>query len=260
MPETNATMRRVYMMARRIKGILFDLGDTLLDFGEVDIRSLFEAGARLAYDYLATIGQPLPSFARYHRRQLWSVRWNYFKSRFTRREFNALNIIDTIGKGMGQTLTREQVLELAWLWYQPLSNVAGTEPGLRERLVEFHQAGLTLGLVSNTFVPGEALDRHLRRENLLDLLPVRVYSCDVRYRKPDPRIFQLALDRSGLTAGETLFVGDSIPADIAGTNRMGMITVLKDPADKFAADPVQPTHRIAKLADLPAIVNQYNGG
>ena len=94
-------------MTRRIQGIFFDLGDTLLDFGKVDIASLFEAGARLAYDYLQRLGQALPPFGRFHRRQLRAIRWSYIKSRFTRREFNSLDIIAAMGQRMGHNLTHE---------------------------------------------------------------------------------------------------------------------------------------------------------
>lgn len=245
-------------MAQRIRGILFDLGDTLLDFGPVDARTLFESGGRLAYEYLEKLGQPLPSFAKFHRRQLWAVRWNYVKSHLTRREFNALDLIGKLSRRMGQRLTHEQMLELAWLWYKPLRDCASAEEGLHELLRGFEKAGLTLGLVSNTFIPGEVLDRHLQQENLLDVLSVRVYSCDVHYRKPNPNIFSIALERAGLAPEATLFVGDSLWADIDGANRAGMISVLKEPAAREGDRHIQPHHRIARLAELKGIVATYN--
>jgi HAD superfamily hydrolase (TIGR01509 family) len=245
-------------MALRIKGILFDLGDTLLDFGEVDVRSLFESGGRLGYEYLKKLGQPLPSFEKFHRRQLWAVRWNYLKSRFTRREFNALDLIGRLSRSMNQRLTPEQTVELAWLWYKPLSECARVEQGLRKLLEELCKAGLTLGVVSNTFIPGQALDRHLAQEQLLKFLSVRVYSCDVRFRKPNPNVFRVALERGGLLPGETLFVGDSLRADVAGANRAGMVSVLKDPTGRQWHPDIRPRHRIVRLADLKGVVAGYN--
>jgi HAD superfamily hydrolase (TIGR01549 family) len=245
-------------MTRSIKGILFDLGDTLLDFGQVDIPSLFEAGARLAYDYLQVLGKPLPPLARYHRRQLWAIRWSYLKSRITRREFNSLDLIGRLSVDMGHDLTPEQKDDLAWKWYEPLSKCATAEAGLHQTLKSIGDSGLKLGLISNTFIPAVVLDRHLRREGLLEFLPVRVYSCDVRFRKPHPAIFQAALDRLGTVAAETIFVGDSPKADIAGANRVGMISVLKDPRALHAKSPIQPRHTIRKLGELPELVlTQY---
>lgn len=244
---------------RRIKGILFDLGDTLLDFGQVDIPSLFEAGAKLAYEYLEGLGYPLPSFSKYHRTQLWAIRWNFFKSRFTRREFNVLDVLGCLSARMGHNLTAEQIVELAWLWYLPLSQCATTETTLHETLSKLCADGLKLGLVSNTFVPGEVIDRHLHRENLLEFLTVRVYSCEVTYRKPDPAIFKIALERMELEACETMFVGDSLKADICGANRAGLISVLKDPSDKHVSASECPDHRLHRIDELLQIVATHNG-
>jgi putative hydrolase of the HAD superfamily len=115
-----------------------------------------------------------------------------------------------------------------------------------------------LGLVSNTFVPGQTLDRHLAESKLLDLLPVRIYSCDAIHRKPSPEIFQLALRRTQLEPGQTMFVGDSLEADIEGANLAGMISVLKDPQDRHRHSRIQPRHRIRRLSELRDLVRQYN--
>lgn len=243
-------------MTRAVRGILFDLGDTVLNFGKVDIHALFEKGARLAHDYLRQLDQPVPSFARYHRRQFWSIRWNYLKSHFLRREFNSLDLIRSMCRRYGQQLDDDQLMELAWKWYQPLSEQATVEDGTRELLEGFRSRGLTLGIVSNTFVPGEVLDRHLAQEGLLGLFPVRVYSCDVGYRKPHAKIFNVALRRTGLQADQTIFVGDSLRADIEGANRMGMISVLKAPEGSSGSS-ITARYRIARLADLESVLKRY---
>ena len=247
------------MTIRKIKGILFDFGDTLLDFGDVDILGLFKSGAHLAYDYLREHRQPLPSFTRYYRLQLWTIRWHYFKSRLTGREFNCLDLIGRLSSRMGQTLTRDQILELAWLWYKPLSESGRLEEGVRQMLQAFHDDGLKLGVISNTFIPGEILDRHLQREDLLKLLPTRIYSCNVGCRKPNPKIFAAALKQAKLQPAETIFVGDSLRADIRGANRTGMISVLKDPSGRYADGKAGPRYRIGGLVQLQRIVAEYNG-
>ncbi|MCJ7543459.1 MAG: HAD family hydrolase [Phycisphaerae bacterium] len=246
-------------MAGRIRGVFFDLGDTLLNFGHVDVASLFESGAQLAYAYLQSLGKTLPSFASYHRSQLWAVRWGYFKSRVTGREFNARALITRLGRKMGHDLTGQQIDELAWLWYEPLSHCAAVERDLRGTLEQLSR-GRTLGLISNTFIPASALDRHLRQANLLDLLPIRVYSCDVHYRKPHPAIFRIALERAHLPAEEAMFVGDSPVADVAGASRVGMVSVLKNPAGRYANGRIRADHTISRLSELPALVAGYDGG
>ena len=246
-------------MARRAKGILFDLGDTLLDFGQVNIGDLFRKGAKFAYDYLRSLGMTLPPFRFYHHRQLWAIRWRYAMSHLTRREFNSLDVISRLGRRMGHKLTDEQNLELSWRWYQPICRCATVEPGAREMLARFQADGIVLGVISNTFIPGAVLDRHLASENLLDLLPVRVYSSDAGTRKPGRRIFELALQQGQLRSEQTLFVGDSLRADIKGANRAGLVSVLKDPSGRFDRARVRPQHRIRGLEELADIVAGYNG-
>ncbi|MFP4052250.1 MAG: HAD family hydrolase [Phycisphaerae bacterium] len=247
-------------MSRRLQGILFDLGDTILNFGKVDVHMLFEAGARRAHDYLKEIGQPVPSLARFHRRQFWAIRWSYFISHFTRREFNSLDLMTQISHKMGQDLTREQAEELAWKWYEPLSEHATVEPGTRDMMQAILEKGLTVGIVSNTFLPGSVLDRHLAQENLLEFFPLRVYSCDVGYRKPSRRIFRKALREAKLDAGCTFFVGDSLRADVEGSFRAGMIPVWKASTDRDMAPPAHARHVITELTQLNDLVEEYLPG
>lgn len=246
-------------MTQRVNGILFDLGDTLLDFGQVDIPVFFEEGAREAYEYLAGLDQPMPRFAKYHRQQLRAIRRKYLISRLTGRDFNSLDLIDNLGESLGHDLTDEQMEELAWRWYEPVSQHATMEDGLQDTIEALRDRGLKLGIVSNTFIAGPVLDRHLTNVGLLDLFPHRVYSCTLDFRKPDRRIFQIALDGLSLRAEEILFVGDSFRADILGANRMGMISVLKDPTGKRKHWRIKPRHRVMRIAELPRIVESYNG-
>lgn len=242
----------------RIKGILFDLGDTLLDFGPVDTRRLFAEGARLAYSYLRGLGQPVPPFRWFQWRQLWAIRWHYLKSRLTRREFNSLDVLGQHSAKMGQTLTPAQTLELAWLWYEPLAECAAMEEGLHELLSAFRSDGLAMAVVSNTFVPGQVLNRHLSQLGLLEYFAATVYSCDVVYRKPHPQIFRIVLEKLGVPAEEAMFVGDSLSVDVAGAARLGMVSVLKDPTGVKSSPGIRPTHRIARLDELVGIVAAHN--
>jgi len=241
-------------MGQRIRGILFDLGDTLLDFGKINAPRLFEEGAKLAYAYLRRLKQPLPSFWRYSRQQLWAVRWHYFCSHITGREFSSVELIRRIGRKFGQELTAEQLTELGWLWYRPLSRCATVETGLAEMLAALRSSGLVLGVVSNTFIPATALDRHLERLGLLEQLPVRVYSCEIGYRKPRREIFLEACRQAELEPAQAVFVGDSLRADIHGAGRMGMFTVLKDVAGRYNGHHVPADACIRSILELPQVL------
>jgi putative hydrolase of the HAD superfamily len=69
--------------------------------------------------------------------------------------------------------------------------------------------------------------------------------------KPDPRIFLLALERLGVRAEESVYVGDSVTYDVEPAEAVGMIAVLVDRRDRF---PEHEGVRIRSLDDLPAVL------
>ncbi|MBT3201349.1 MAG: HAD family hydrolase [Phycisphaerales bacterium] len=244
-------------MTRKIKGILFDLGDTLIDFAHVSMSALFKQGAQLGYKYLQEIGKDLPGFRTFHYRQLWAIRWNYIKAHVTGREFNSMDVMSHFAEKYGYQLTDEENLELAWRFYTPLSKATILVPGAVETLETLTNQGLEIGLVSNTFLPKSVLDRHLDLVSLGDLIPTRIYSSDVIHRKPHPKIFELALKKIGLQAENTMFVGNSLKPDIAGPQRAGMITVLRDLTGRGKKSRIKPDHILTDITELPQIVAQY---
>lgn len=212
-----------------LEAVFFDLGDTLFDFAPVDTRAVFEQGALSTYDCLKRRGHSLPPFRRYFRMHYNAVRWAYVWAFIRRREFDTLGLVRKLCNRMHVPTADGDLAELAWRCYQPLidhttvaDDVVGTLQFLQER-------GLKLALISNTFVPPFALDKHLEMTGLLSYFPVRVYSSEVRYRKPDRRIFQIAMQRAGVSAQRTLFIGDMIRTDMKGARRVGMTTVLRQP-------------------------------
>ncbi len=246
-------------MSSKIEAIFFDLGETLINFGQIHVNLLFDAGAKLAYDYLKKLGQPLPPMAIYRRKQSWAINWAVIKSKLNRREFNSLDLLAETSSKLGQVLTRCQLLKLAGMFYEPLRRQAVVEDGVPNMLRRFTDDGLKLGIISNTFVPGEVLDKHLGTEGLLDFFPTRIYSCNVGRRKPHPRIFTEAVRQAGLNPPRTLFVGDLLRQDVSGANRAGMISVLKDPTDRHVGARTRPKHTIRGLLELTELVARYNG-
>jgi HAD superfamily hydrolase (TIGR01549 family) len=245
-------------MGRFPHAILFDLGDTLLDFGRVDLHALFDQGGKLAYEFLQNDGLALPHFAEYARKHLWAIRLQAAWSFLTGREFHSRDLMKKVCAELGLDMSDEQLDEVSWLWYKPLHSQATVEEGLVGMLEGFEAEGIGLGIISNTFVPGEVLDRHLEEEGLLRFFDVRVYSCDVGRRKPSRRIFREALDRMNIDAHDAMFVGDSPRPDVFGSNRMGMISVLKDPEGDYDGKTARkPNHRIRKITELRDIVDKY---
>ena len=68
------------------------------------------------------------------------------------------------------------------------------------------------------------------------------------FRKPDPRIFQLATDRAGAAIEESLMIGDNLAADIGGARNFGIDQVFFNP--KRMSHTQQVTYEIKGLGEL----------
>ena len=72
--------------------------------------------------------------------------------------------------------------------------------------------------------------------------------------KPEPPLFQIALERLGLPPDGTAMVGDSVPSDIRGARAVGMRTVLYAPGELPASPDADVTVRsFAELATLAGL-------
>jgi len=112
-------------------------------------------------------------------------------------------------------------LEAEHAAWAPARQLASTTHALLETL---RDRGLKLGLVSNAIDPPELLHRDLEQLGVAQRLDVAVFSSEVGRRKPDPAIFERALDALGVAPERALFVGDRLATDVAGAAALGMKT------------------------------------
>ncbi len=241
-----------------IKAVLFDLGETLLDFGKVKVNRLFRQGARLSYDFLKSCGQPVGSFEYYCWSNLIALRVRHLISNITKKDINSSALLRSIGTKKGIKLDSEQWRHFAWLWYEPLSKIATTDSKVKETLISLKGLGLKLGILSNTFVNAYSLEKHLKQLGILDFFTVRMYSYEFDYRKPDARIFKIAAERIGEAVENILYVGDSINNDIKPALRVGMHAVLKDAYTNAGKTPPNGAWKIIHLSELPALIKKIN--
>jgi len=243
---------------KKIKAVLFDLGETLLNFGRVNKSRVFQQGARLSYDFLKSCGQPVGSFNYYCWRNLLALRIRHWLSNVTGKDFNALLLLRGIGTKRGIRLDRQQWRHFAWLWYEPLRKVAKTESNITETLTKLKELGIKLGIVSNTFVHSSSLEKHLEQLGILDFFTVRLYSYEFDFRKPDARIFKTAAERIGEILENIMFVGDQINKDVKAAARIGMQAVLKAAYTNVGKKTPKGAWKINQLAELPTLIEKIN--
>ena len=116
----------------------------------------------------------------------------------------------------------------AALWLRELD---GARAGLRA----LADAGVRLGVVSNA---DGLMAQRLRELEILQVGPglgveveTVVDSGAVGVMKPDPRIFQLALDAMGLDPADAWYVGDMPGIDVVGARRAALRPIVMDPFD-----------------------------
>ena len=114
-----------------------------------------------------------------------------------------------------------------------------------------------LGIVANIWSGG--MNPVLERLGLEKFFDTTVASIDVGFKKPDPKIFHLALDHLELSPEEVIMVGDNPRTDIQGAHNLGIGTVrLMRGPNRTKPDLVEPDFKIRNLSALASIVQAYS--
>ncbi len=93
-------------------------------------------------------------------------------------------------------------------------------PDVLDALAAVADAGFRLALVTNG--GGDLQREKLRDIGIEDAFEVIVVSGEVGVAKPDPRIFERALESLGVTADRAAHVGDTLSSDIEGAIAAGV--------------------------------------
>ena len=124
--------------------------------------------------------------------------------------------------------------------------------GARETLAAVKGMGLKTALVSNAgLTSAPHLSWILDNYGLSSYLDVSVFSDELQIAKPDPRIFQAALDKLDVAAADTVFVGDTPHNDVWGAQAAGIFAVQ---IGGLTRDGVVPQARIERLEELIGVL------
>jgi putative hydrolase of the HAD superfamily len=204
-----------------IRAVLFDMGDTLVEYplpgwptlvGQA-IDALYTALVRPEELPPPAADLPGPEEASAHRSPAGPE-----TALLHRATVGLRRVIRAVS---GRTLPR-----MAEACARPAMAQGRVYPDTLAALQALRARGYRMGLVSNTpwGTPDYLWEKQVARFGLTEFLQVRVFSSGIGFRKPDPRIFLAALARLRSGAEETLFVGDHPLNDVAGPRRMGMRT------------------------------------
>jgi putative hydrolase of the HAD superfamily len=239
-----------------IRAVAFDANGTLVRIlADDDEERIFRAAAH----FLTYQGIDL------HRHQLRDLYFQIMKEQLrtspeTYPEFDAVGIWRTIVDHHGTDFTRalpagklEQMpLFLAEMSRGISRRRLGLYPYVRE-VLDILRERYPLAIITDaqsTYARGE-----LRKVGLLGYFDPIIVSGDYGYRKPDQRLFQLALDGMAVAAENALYVGNDMYRDIYGAREAGLTTVMFD-SDQGAKiyQGYTPDYTITDFRDLLEIL------
>jgi len=120
-------------------------------------------------------------------------------------------------------------------------------PGTAATLARIRRRGFRLGVVSNS---DGRVPQLLEDVGLAEPFEVIVDSQLVGVEKPDPRIFEIALERLAASPESAIYVGDYRDVDVVGARRAGLRPVLLDPLELEDGTDFPVIRRLEELEEL----------
>jgi len=248
-----------------IRGIIFDLGWTLMDF-DGDMMATLAERARDVGDFLQTNGFDLEGMAvfdsyRQEMRTLWEAgrELNYeYPARLAmlRALRRHLSHADAARLARGATMASFESLIPCWELYADTLST----------LTILSDAGYRLGCISNTN-HSPLVWGMIERGWLRSWLSPIYASEEIGLRKPHPRLFHRVLEDWGLSPAEVVMVGDTLNADVLGAHNAGMrgVWIDRGPVSPWSNNEaskahIQPDATLQQLAELPELIKDWQGG
>jgi putative hydrolase of the HAD superfamily len=211
-----------------IRAVLFDLDDTLFDH------------RGCAHDALATVRQsqacfqsmPFDELERVHADALEELHAAVMLGRVPVEEAR-IERFRRLLESAGADDRGELAGELATLYRDAYRNARRAVAGAAA-LIAAVRRHARVGIVSNNVLDEQ--QEKLRVCSLDQFIDELVVSGEVGVSKPDPTIFRVALDRLGVTATDTVMVGDSWSADVEGARATGIRAIWFNPTGSALPD------------------------
>jgi putative hydrolase of the HAD superfamily len=227
-----------------IKAVTFDFGETLAT-GKLDA----EVYRKRLLDYIHSLGYAVGevSLKKTIDGMLVKLRKKWEKNL----ELTFEELYASVLYKLGIATSEEILSHIYELYLQsfPSQVIHGTEEVLATL-----QGRYKLAVISNAI---SNFPRHtLSRYGLDRFFQVVVVSRDIGIRKPDPRIFEYALEKLRVKPRQAIHVGNSMKSDVIGAKRTGMKAVWIKRGEEQILE--EPDYVINSITDLPRILKNPN--
>jgi putative hydrolase of the HAD superfamily len=238
----------------RIKGIIFDLGSTLIEFENRPWAETTLKGIDIGYRLLTEEGHRLPPFDEFASSLMAGMDALRLRALETMMERQATDAPDIFFAELGLKDPKDISRRFMDKFYNAVTEQMTACEGAAETLSTVNERGYKTGLISNTPYPRANHEADLDRYGLKSFLDFRIYSSEVGLRKPHPDIFLAGREAINLAADEIIYVGDSYKWDVVGARQAGMKPVLIYWEGRDYPDPMPDgfpvIHRLPELLDL----------
>ena len=224
-----------------IKGVVFDLDNTLLDFMKMKefavkaaIRGMIEAGLKVNEDK------------------------SYIEINSIYEEFGWENqkVFDVfLEKSIGHVDNKFLAAGIVAYRRAREANLMAY-PNVNKTLMALTKSGIKLGVVSDA--PRREAWMRIYYLNLYHYFDVVITYDDSGERKPSPVPFQLALNGMGLRPEETIMIGDWPERDVVGAQQIGMKTAFARYGDTFGTVNSGADWDLNDIYQLVGIINEHN--
>ncbi|MGD9236721.1 MAG: HAD family hydrolase [Desulfobacterales bacterium] len=217
-----------------IRGIFFDLYGTLLIYG--DMKQAWNDWLAAFYDLLTAQGLNISkaSFSQACDGFFSAAAPAGLVNHLTDLERRIERLCATLDHQPDPASLPEIADRIAAAWQSHFS----IDPEAMPVLMDLKRRNKTVGLVSNFDHPPH-VRRILSENGWADVFDTVVISSEVGVKKPDPAIFTLALQRTGISPADAVYVGDTHD-DVAGAIAAGIqpifINRTDNPTDASALD------------------------
>ncbi len=121
------------------------------------------------------------------------------------------------------------------------------DPTAAEVFARLKNLGYRLGVISNS---DGSIASSMQKFGFTPFFDCMIDSHVVGVEKPDPRIFELALQQLGLPAEGCVYIGDNYDRDVIGARRAGLVPILIDPFDVVAEQDVVRIRELGELVEI----------
>ncbi len=202
---------------RMPKGVILDLGDTVLSFQSYDHSAGCSRILEYAMGAFTMSSQDAARLSEKIGQELFSLG---DKSLI---QYKHTDFIKLLCTHLGISLTIDST-EAERLWWQSSMKYIPS-PEIFDALSALGDKGIKTGILSNSSFSSEILAEELDRHNLCHQFAFVISSADYGIRKPNSFLFQAAVARMGMSPADIWFIGDSLEYDIAGAMQANLYPV-----------------------------------